>query len=207
VAQTAGEQVVAAGSCGNRWQVSGEAGERELVALMERVAGGDREAFRALYARTVPKLFGSVRRILSDKSAAEDAVQEAYVRIWTRARDFDPAIASPVAWMSTIARHAAIDAVRRGAERISAASATLDDELIERIADPASGGERLMAGRRLADCLKNLDEERRGMVLLAYCYGWSREELSQRFQRPVATVKTLLRRGLIALKECLGDAR
>ncbi len=172
---------------------------------MVRVAAGDRLAFRDLYERTAPKLFACVRRILGSGSAAEDAVQEAYVRIWTRARDFDAGIASPIAWMATIARHTAIDAVRRGAERVSAASAAVDPEVLERIADPASNGERLMAGTQLAGCLKGLDEDRRSMVLLAYCHGWSRDELAQRFSRPVATIKTLLRRSLIALKECLGD--
>ena len=173
---------------------------------MARAAGGDRRAFHMLYERTAAKLLATARRILSDEKAAEDAVQEAYVRIWSRAGDFDAAIASPIAWMATIARHAAIDAARRGAERVSAASTAIDAEMSERLADPADDGERLLAGYAAwPACLKGLDEERRGMVLLAYCHGWSREELAGRFERPVATVKTILRRSLIALKECLGD--
>jgi RNA polymerase sigma-70 factor (ECF subfamily) len=98
--------------------------QEELLALMRRVAAGDRGAFADLYGRTGGKLFASVRRILRSEAAAEDAVQEAYVRIWRRAGDFDPAIASPIAWMTTIARHAAIDMLRRGPERISAAPST-----------------------------------------------------------------------------------
>ena len=69
--------------------------EAELSGLMARVAAGDRAAFRALYERTVPKLLANARRILTSKTAAEDAVQEAYVRIWQKATDYDPAIASP----------------------------------------------------------------------------------------------------------------
>jgi RNA polymerase sigma-70 factor (ECF subfamily) len=175
-------------------------GQEELAALLERVAAGDRAAFRLLYERTSAKLFASIRRILGSNAAAEDAVQDAYVRIWSRSGDFDPSIGSPIAWMTTIARHAAIDIARRGAERISAASAELDAE----IPDAASFGERAPAGGRLVTCLDQLEPDRRGMVLLAYCYGWSREELSRRFDRPVATVKTVLRRALIVLKECLG---
>jgi RNA polymerase sigma-70 factor (ECF subfamily) len=158
-----------------------------------------------LYVHTAPKLLATARRILRDEKAAEDAVQEAYVRIWMRATDFDAGIAAPIAWMATIARHAAIDAVRRGAQRVSAASTTIDGEMSERLADPTTGGDRIAANTRLASCLKGLEEERRGMVLLAYCHGWSREELAARFGRPVATIKTILRRSLIALKECLGD--
>lgn len=179
----------------------------ELAGLLTRVAGGDRPAFERLYQLTAPKLLAAARRILGNSSVAEDAVQEAYVRIWSRAAGFDPAIASPMAWMATIARHAAIDIVRRGASRVSAASVGLEGDVVERLADPSTGGERLLAGAELASCLKALDEDRRSMVLLAYCQGWSREELAERFARPAATIKTLLRRSLIALKECLGAAR
>ncbi|MEO8669057.1 MAG: sigma-70 family RNA polymerase sigma factor [Bauldia sp.] len=176
-------------------------GQDELAALIERSAGGDRDSFRLLYQRTSAKLFASVRRILGSNAAAEDAVQEAYVRIWNRSGDFDRAYGSPIAWMTTIARHAAIDIVRRGAERISAFSGELDDQ----VPDPLAAADRTDAGGALTSCLEKLDADRRGMVLLAYCYGWSREELSRRFDKPVATVKTVLRRSLIVLKECLGD--
>jgi RNA polymerase sigma-70 factor (ECF subfamily) len=145
----------------------------------------------------------AARRILPSGSGAEDAVQEAYVRIWRRAADFDRGIASPIAWMTTIARHAAIDMRRTVAERVSAASAGLDAELIERLPADSTVGDPLAADR-LAACLDQLEADKRGMVMLAYCHGWSREELSDRFGRPVATVKTVLRRSLMALKDCLG---
>jgi RNA polymerase sigma-70 factor (ECF subfamily) len=175
----------------------------ELIAALTRVGAGDREAFRLVYERTGPKLTAVVRRILGNTPAAEDAVQEAFVRIWRNAGSYDAAIASPIAWMTTIARHAAIDAVRRGPERIAAASDALDVELSERLAAPDAVGDPL-ASDRLSACLQKLEPDRRRMVVLAYCYGLSREELAGRFQRPVATVKTLLRRSLLALKECLG---
>jgi RNA polymerase sigma-70 factor, ECF subfamily len=174
--------------------------DTNLAEILSRVSDGDKAAFRVLYARTSAKLFASVRRILGSNAAAEDAVQEAYLRVWRRAGDFDANVGSPIAWMTTIARHAAIDVVRKGAERISAASDELDPDLADR-----SGGGTPLAASGLAACLDNIEPDRRNMVMLAYCYGWSREELSKRFDRPVATVKTLLRRSLLALKECLGD--
>jgi RNA polymerase sigma-70 factor, ECF subfamily len=194
--------MVTGGDSAEPGSVSGDR-QAELVDLMRRVAAGDRDGFRLLYQRTGAKLYASVRRILRSESAAEDAVQEAFVRVWRRAGDFDAAIASPIAWMTTIARHAAIDMARRGAERVSAASAD-DPEILERLADESQAGERLMAGRALATCLEGIEPDKRGMILLAYCHGWSREELADRYNRPVATVKTILRRSLIALKECLG---
>jgi len=180
--------------------------QKELVTLLTRVATGDRGAFQVLYERTSAKLFASVCRILGDRAAAEDAVQEAYMKIWSRAGDFDSALGSPIAWMTTIARYTAIDTARRGAERVSSASSEFDPDLIEQLADPATAGEGPAATLRLAACLEALEADRRTMVLLAYCAGWSREELAQRFDRPVATVKTIIRRSLIALKECLGGS-
>jgi RNA polymerase sigma-70 factor (ECF subfamily) len=175
----------------------------DLVEALARVARGDRDAFRRLYTATSGKLFASIRRILASGSAAEDAMQEAYVRIWRHAGDFDAAIASPIAWMTTIARHAAIDMLRSGGAKIAAKSAPIDADIAERMPAPEVTGDPMAAGR-LTDCLGKLDGDRRGMVVLAYCYGLSREELASRFERPVATVKTILRRSLVQLKECLG---
>jgi len=180
--------------------------QQELLVLLTRVAAGDRGAFQVLYERTSTKLFASIYRILGNRAAAEDAVQDAYFKIWNSAGDFDGALGSPIAWMTTIARHAAIDAARRSAERVSAASSELDPDLMERLADPAATGVGPAATPRLAACLDALEADRRAMVLLAYCAGWSREELARRFDRPVATVKTIIRRSLIALKECLGGS-
>lgn len=175
-----------------------------LVEALGAVARGDRRAFRLIYERTAPKLMAAARRILGNSPAAEEAVQEAYVRIWRHASEFDVSIASPIAWMTTIARHAAIDAVRSGPERVSAASGEIDAEILEGLAAPGASGGDPLASARLASCLDGLELDRRTMVLLAYCNGWSREELARRFDRPVATIKTLLRRSLIALKDCLG---
>ena len=174
-----------------------------LAVDLARAAAGDREAFRRLDRAAAPKLLASIRRISGSTQVAEDVVQEAFVRIWRHAGDFDPAIASPMAWMTTIARHAAIDAIRKGAERISARSDAIDGELAERLGGTETAGDPLRADR-LSHCLKQLDDDRRQMVVLAYCQGFSREELASRFGRPVATIKTLLRRSLMALKECLG---
>jgi RNA polymerase sigma-70 factor (ECF subfamily) len=81
----------------------------------------------------------------------------------------------------------------------------MDVEMMEGLADPATEGDRAADSPRLLSCLEKLEADRRGMIVLAYCQGWSRDELARRFDRPVATVKTILRRSLIALKECLGD--
>ena len=181
--------------------------QADLIAALSQVAAGDRAAFALLYDRTAAKLFATVSRILGQGSAAEDAMQEAFVRIWRHAGEYDATIASPIAWMTTIARHAAIDVVRSGPERVSAASGEIDTEILENLAGPADAGTGdPLASARLSGCLDGIEADRRTMVLLAYCNGWSREELARRFDRPVATIKTVLRRSLIALKDCLGGS-
>src|SRR3954451_12628554 len=90
----------------------------ELVWLIAAVAKGDEAAFERLYAATRAKLFGVVLRILRRQDIAEEVIQEAYVKIWNSAGRFNPAVASPITWMASIARTRAIDAVRnRGNSR------------------------------------------------------------------------------------------
>ena len=84
-----------------------------LADLLGRAATRDAAAFSALYKATSAKLYGVVVRILPRGDAAADALQEAYVRIWEKAGEFDPAKGSPLAWMATIARNRALDEVRR----------------------------------------------------------------------------------------------
>jgi RNA polymerase sigma-70 factor (ECF subfamily) len=181
--------------------------DSELRQLLAQVAEADRAAFAQLYDRVSGRLFGIIGRVLPRAELAEDALQETFVRIWQRAKSYDEAIASPMAWMATIARNQAIDLRRRSAEKLSAASAELDETLADASPDPEALAEQAGELRQLKDCMDRRPGERQPMVLLAYRQGFTREELAERFKRPVTTVKTLLRRSLIALKECLDGAR
>jgi RNA polymerase sigma factor (sigma-70 family) len=84
-----------------------------LAELLRRVAARDAAAFATLYRETQSKLYGVVARILTRGDRSGEALQEAYVRIWEKAGDFDPSKGSPIAWMATIARNRALDEVRR----------------------------------------------------------------------------------------------
>jgi len=174
-----------------------------LEGLLHAVASGDRAAFRRLYDATQAKLYGVVLRILRDRAAADDAVQEIYVRIWDKAADFDPGKAPALTWMATIARNRAIDLLRSARPSAGADVQEIED-LPAEASEPLEARQRSEELRRLLSCLAGLDEERRQMILLAYYRGATREALSRRFERPVPTVKTLLHRGLAQLRECLG---
>lgn len=171
-----------------------------LAALLGKTGRGDRAAFSELYTLTNAKLFGVIRRILIRNDLAEEALQESYVRIWSNASRYDQGQASAMTWMIAISRNQAIDLKRKANERVAATAIALED--VELVAPQANADDSADL-RGLRECLGGLAENGRDMVLLAYHQGYSREELSTRFNRPVATVKTILRRSLIALKECL----
>lgn len=181
--------------------------DTDLRQLLAHVARGDRTAFAKLYDVVSGRLFGIIGRILPRAELAEDALQETFMRIWQRASSYDETIASPMAWMATIARNQAIDLKRRSAERLAAAASELDETLADESPDPESLAGQAGDLRRLGECMQGLPNERQQLVLLAYRQGFTREELAERFKRPVTTIKTLLRRSLIALKECLDGAR
>jgi RNA polymerase sigma-70 factor (ECF subfamily) len=176
----------------------------ELTGLLARVAARDREAFAAVYRATSAKLWGIVVRILPRRDVAEDVLQDVYVRIWERAGSFDPAKASPITWMASIARNRAIDEVRRR-RPVSIEEAPEALEVAESGPDPLESAEQSEELRRLKECLDGLEPERREMVLLAYYTGLSRDELAQRFAHPVNTIKTWLHRSLAQLRKCLGS--
>jgi len=176
----------------------------DLSDLLARVAARDREAFAAVYKATSAKLWGVVVRILPRRDIAEDVLQDVYVRIWERAASFDPAKASPIAWMATIARNRAIDEVRRKSP-VSIEDAPESLEVEQDAPSPLDNTQMSQDLRRLQQCLQGLDAERREIVLLAYYNGLSRDELAKRFSHPVATIKTWLHRSLAQLRKCLGS--
>jgi RNA polymerase sigma factor (sigma-70 family) len=173
----------------------------ELVLLIDAVAAGDRDAFGKLYQRTAPKLFAILLRILRNRGAAEDALQDVFLKIWQNAGSFSAAAGPPMGWLISVARNRAIDILRRKNPAEPAATETAD--IFANIADTASGEEQMTELAALQHCLETLDEQARACILLAYYEGYSREELANRFGRPVGTVKTWLHRSLALLKSCL----
>jgi RNA polymerase sigma-70 factor, ECF subfamily len=176
----------------------------ELVWLLAAVAKGDRVAFERLYAATRAKLYGVVVRILRRGDLADEVMQETYLKIWTSAGQFNPAVATPITWMVAIARNRAIDLLRKKSElSIEEESDAMDaaaetpDPLAERVLNDEL--------KRLLACLGKLDAERQRLVLLAYYSGSTREQLAAQFDKPINTIKTWLRRSLIEIRECLGS--
>ena len=174
--------------------------DRELDGLLPLIAGGDRRAFGQLYDLTSNKLFAVVRCILKKPELAEEALQEAFMKIWQRAASYEAGSVRPMAWLAAIARNQAIDIKRRFGERMSDKALELEEADSMPVLPEA---ELAMELTHLKKCLALLPEDRQDMVLLAYYQGWTRDELAAQYKRPATTIKTLLRRSLTVLKECL----
>ena len=177
--------------------------QAELVGLLAAVAKGDVAAFERLYDATRAKLYGVLLRILGRPELAEEVMQETYMKVWTMADKFDPALASPITWMVAMARHRAIDIVRKKGD----VSIEEEPEAMEVAAEtppPLARREMTEELRRLLSCLGKLDPEKQRIVLLAYYSGWSREQLARKLDIPVNTIKTWLRRSLLELRGCMG---
>lgn len=162
---------------------------------MVRVAGGDRVAFRLLYASTAPRLHAIALRMSRRGDLAQDAVQECYLRIWRKAGSFDPARGLALPWMATILRHVVLD-------RLPAERPYEDVAEVEIAVPPAEPGEV-----RLHSCLKRLAEMQLKAVLLVYYDGLTHVEVSERLAVPLGTAKSWVRRGIESLKTCLEGPR
>ena len=179
---------------------------REIEALIERVALRDRAAFERLYGRTSAKLFGVCLRVLDDRAAAEDALQEVYVKIWHGAGRYRVNGLSPMTWLIAVARHHAID--RRRAQGRTAAAGGAPVEAAAVLADRAPGPEAqaIMASEaeRILRCLDELDPARADAVRGAYLEGATYAAMAERHGVPVNTMRSWMRRSLIKLRECMG---
>jgi RNA polymerase sigma-70 factor (ECF subfamily) len=172
----------------------------DIGKLIVCVALRDRSAFDDLYHATGAKLFGVCLRVLNNRAEAEEALQEVFVRIWTKADRFAISDLSPMSWLVAIARHHAIDRIR--ARR---PATELDDALD--IADPGPDPEAMAIATgeqdRIHGCLDELEEGRAEAVRGAYLRGETYAELARRHGVPLNTMRTWLRRSLMKLKECL----
>ena len=174
----------------------------ETAALLQRCAGGDRAACRALYDRWSHRLYGIALRITRQPSLAADALHDAFLQIWQQAHRFDPERGSPEAWVVGMVRYRALDIVRRQAREIPGYDADdREDESPDALARLVSTAE----GAALHRCLNELEEDRRRLVVLAFVDGLSHSDLAERMGVPLGTVKSWIRRSLISLRGCLAS--
>lgn len=169
----------------------------QLTAALARCTVGDRSALQMIYDSESPRMVGVARRILMRQDLAEEAVHDAFVRIWRSAGGFDPHRGSAIGWLYAIVRNCALT-IHRNEHRYDHDSDGLDD------ITPDDAISRLPETSALRRCLEQIERPRRDAVVLAYAHGMSHGELAGRLKVPLGTVKSWVRRGLTSLQECMG---
>ena len=182
------------------------AGEFDYEAALAGCARGEQAALRRIYDRDGSRLLGLALRIVRHRQIAEDVLHDAFLNIWTRAASFDPARGAGRGWIYSVVRNQALSLVRSGEREVA-----VDDEVLDDLGAAAAQGvgmDETIALRqdlgRLHDCLVGLDEAKRTSILYAYIDGCSHSEIAERLQSPLGTVKAWIKRGLSALRECMG---
>ena len=179
-----------------------DAEQSRLADLLARSALGDRAAFGQVYAATRSKLFAVSLRIVRERPLAEEVLQDSFVSIWNHAADYAQAKSAPSTWMTAIVRNRSLDVLRRPREEADI-DASLTANLVDESASPQRSLEERGEAHSLRQCLGELDAPARQSIALAFYHGLSHSELAGHLQRPLGTVKTHIRRGLLKLKECL----
>ena len=198
------------------------AGDADEAALVRAVAGGSEEALTALYDRHVDGIHAVALRLSGDRGVAEEVVQETFLALWNRAELFDPALASLATWLRSIARNRTVDRLRALGRRPTLVpfgrhgEAGDDDPGIDRLGpdvvviggavpdvDPVTAAEASSVREAIGAALASMPDVERTVIVLAYREGLTQQEIAQRLDWPLGTVKTRTRRALARLRELL----
>ncbi|HEX5023911.1 MAG TPA: RNA polymerase sigma factor [Agriterribacter sp.] len=176
--------------------IIGDYTETDLVLLLKQ---RDQAAFDYLYGRYSGALYAVILNVVQDKETGNDVLQEVFIKIWRRLDQYDAAKGRLFTWMLNIARNASIDAtrgkhfknIRRNVEITDSLGSLPGTELV----NTDSIG--------IADIVKKLPGEYGRLITLAYLKGYTQEEIAKEENMPLGTVKTRIRKALIALKKFL----
>ena len=180
------------------------------LSLLQRIAARDTAALAQLYDRHSRLLFGLILRMVRDRGEAEDILQEAFLRVWTRAETYDAKIGGPLPWIVRVTRNCAIDRLRARRVRAGVDAPAIDWDTVEAAPSGTQTAEAAVLDaegrRRLTDALGGLPAEQRRLIEAAFFGGYTHSELAQRFGLPLGTVKTRIRAGMIAMRQRLEHA-
>jgi len=173
-------------------------------AVVAMLARSDESALAELYDRFGRVAYGLALRILRDERLAEDAVQEGFLAAWRNADRFIPERGKASTWLLTLVHRRAVDLVRRENRRRA-------EPLVDGVESPSSGSAEDDAWlrferERVQSALKQLPDQQREALELAYYGGFTQSELAERLGQPLGTIKSRMFTGLKRLRELLAEA-
>jgi RNA polymerase sigma-70 factor (ECF subfamily) len=177
------------------------------TALIQRMAGGDRDALAELYDRLSGPLYATARHILNDTAEAQDVVHDVFLTLWESAARFDEQRGAAFAWAATLTRNRAIDRLRSRTNRARLLSASVPADLgyDADLSSPA-GDQLAVLGDRAESvraALAELPEDQKHALNLAFFSGLTQKEIADKLKEPIGTIKARIRRGLIKLRDQL----
>jgi RNA polymerase sigma-70 factor, ECF subfamily len=180
---------------------------RDDADLARRLRERDAGAMRELYDQYGRLIYSLIQRMVRNSAAAEDLVQETFLRIWNRMPAFDQERGALGPWVLTVARNRAIDYLRSSDGRMSAGALDLDRlEHPGQFCDIDNRALSLDRARMLKEAFEKLTPNQKTVIELAYYEGLSQTEMADRMQQPLGTIKTWVRSALKVLREQLTEA-
>lgn len=173
--------------------------------ILELVQQRDSAAFSKLYDNYSAAIYGVVLKVLrGNEEAAQEVLQDAFVKIWSRAASYDVAKGRPFTWMVNIARNAAIDKLRSKEMRTSVMNRSIDDHVYHLAAEK---GPEQLDNKDIRTVVDGLKPEHQQLIDMAYYQGYSQQEIAEHTGVPLGTVKSRTRAALIELRGLLKEHR
>jgi len=180
---------------------------REDARLLHAIAEGDERALAALYQRRGGLIFSFLTRMLGQEAEAKEALQDTFIRLWRRAKEFDGRRSSATTWLLLFARGLALDRLRARSRHVAKLSAYEKEVAALEVQSMAEPNGRVSdeLAEACRHALQNLPESQRRALELAFFRGWTHEEISATQGEALGTVKARIRRGLLALRKTMKD--
>jgi RNA polymerase sigma-70 factor (ECF subfamily) len=175
---------------------------------MAQIARQDRRAFEVLYDRYAAQAFGVALRMMQDRAAAEDVLQEAFCKVWQRAGQFDTdhKSANVRAWLLTIVHRLAIDAQRNHKPHVEIdAHDDADWDIEDLDADVCEHAFARMSGAQVRAAIARLSDKHRKVIELSYFWGKTHREIAEQLGQPLGTVHSWVKQGMTELKTLLAQ--
>jgi RNA polymerase sigma-70 factor (ECF subfamily) len=179
--------------------------DEKLISLIAQLQEG---ALTQLYERYKRVIFSLALAIVNDQATAEEVTLDVFLRVWQKAGSYRADQAKVSTWLTHIARHHAIDVLRRRAARPDQYAVSLDDVAYHGDSseqDPQAFAEVSARRERVHIALAKLPTDQKQALILAYFGGYTQHQISEKLKQPLGTVKTRLRLALQKLRDFLRE--